>query len=165
MSTNNFTYKNICVVVHDSNDADDYFYNEDIECWKQKLESEVKGFEMFKNRNWNGDALILGEYMLHRKNGDWYASIQVTYQSGYYVGACLDYDIIYNEDTEDIENKKPKTMEAKLQTKVSKISLVLKTFGVQIVKVGNFSNGEAVYQRVKINKLMTSKGHNGRNNI
>jgi hypothetical protein len=154
MSTNNYTYTNVCIVVHDDLPDDyDLIIDEDIADWKVTLGEKIKGFEPFLNKDiYQDDALILGEVVIYRKNGDVYATIQVTYQSGYYVGACLDWKVVYNEDYYyNIKpyNLKPKTLEKRLHGITNRITKQLKRFGTQVVKVAQLSNGESFYKAIK----------------
>lgn len=172
MSTNNFTYKNICVVVHDSveyycdecewyqdvmdtctecgkelqpNDTTD-FVDQDIENWADTLKDKIKGFEVPRERSWTkNEALILGEVQFHKPNGDYFASVYATYKSGYYVGACLDYVVEYTYD----DVPRLKTLDKKIETKCNQIAKVLRSFGKEVVKIGQASNGEAFYQLKK----------------
>lgn len=166
MSTNNFTYENICVVVHEP----DYYcydcevqtdgkclickkeieneidWNNDIQYWKDKIAKKIKGFIPVFGEKWDNNALILGEWSTNRQDGTEYANIKVTYRSGYYSGACLDYIIEYNDD-EYYKNMRPETFEKRVLKTQAKISTLLKSFGVQVVRVANFSNGEAIYKK------------------
>lgn len=174
MSTNNFSYENICIVVH--NDTEYYcescelyqlndeickkcnntmldnhiedFQENDIENWTNILSNKIKGFHSEVKRRWTkNEALILGDCTFYKGNGEHYATIYITYQSGYYAGACLDYTI----ERED-ENNLIKTFEDKIFSKEKAIRKVLRTFGVEVVKMAQFSNGEAVYKAVKSKK-------------
>lgn len=142
MSTNNFSYENICVVVHDEEESDSFFETDFI-VWKSELERIVKGFIPEEKDNWlNNDKLKLGYIPFYKSNGEHYATIWVTYKSGYYVGACLDY--IIERDFEGL-----KTFENKIESKCKAIEKVLRTFGQEVIKVAQFSNGEAVYKSIK----------------
>ena len=171
MSTNNFTYENICVVVHDtteyycdicdiyqdnnstcescgndsmSDNAISDFYDEDIVYFADTLSEKVKGFQSEVKRKWTRkEALILGDCTFYKPDGEHYATVYVTYKSGYYAGACLDYSI----ERED-EYNMLKTYEDKIQAKCKAIAKVLRTMGTEVKKVAQFSNGEAVYQKV-----------------
>lgn len=175
MSTNNFTYRNICVVVHDTteyycepceiyqqdndtceecgelmrdNHCND-FYGIDIENWAGLLAEKIKGFEVPTRRKWTRDeALILGSIDIERKNGEDYATIYATYKSGYYCGACLDYIVEYEDDSWGDEVRL-KTLDKKIDVKCRQIAKVLRSFGTEVRKVAQFSNGEAVYEKVK----------------
>jgi len=181
MSTNNFRFENICVVVHNSTEyycencetyQDDNstcescgskemsdnaisdFYDDDIVYFTDTLAEKVKGFEKYdtshKLSKWTkNEALILGEVQIHKDNGEYYASVYATYKSGYYSGACLDYVVEYADVYEYGEHKKTKKLEKKIQSKCNAIAKVLRTLGTEVVKVAQFSNGEAIYKAVK----------------
>ena len=139
MSTNNFTFQNICVVVHEDNyDNTD----SDLEYWGDCLILRVSRFERYTTRKWNErEALLIGEVPFYRVNGDLYATIYVTYKSGYYSGACLDYYTEFEQGTKIMK------LEKAVKAKENRIRNVLRSFGDEYLKVGQFSNGEAVYQR------------------
>ena len=150
MSTNNFSFENICVIVHDDTEEDDgeFRFDMDMEFWREQLASEIKGFIPATKREWTkNEALIIGEITMHKPNGEYYASIYATYKSGYYAGACLDYVVEYEEYLEDDAHLK--TLDAKIEARTKKLAKILKTFGTPVIKVGQFSNGEAVYQKEK----------------
>jgi hypothetical protein len=117
MSTNNFTYKNVCVVMEDIEDdfEGDLFF-ESISFLQYSLEDKIKGFKIVntrKDRRWTKDkgALIIGEVDFHKSNGEYYGSLYATVKSGYYADSCLDWDFEYNED--DYGENKNKTIEKK----------------------------------------------------
>jgi hypothetical protein len=168
MSTNNFTIENICVVVHDTTEyyceaCEEYqenedkcggcgttmvdnhihdFYDSDIEEWQQILDSKIKSFVVPNCKSWTrkGGAYILGSIDIQKQGGEHYATVYATYKGGYYCWASLDYYIEYEEE-DNI---------ASYNTKVDRachsIAKLLRTFGKEIIKVGQFSNGEAVYK-------------------
>lgn len=172
MSTNNFDFENICVVVHNSTEyycdnCDIYqldnstcesckntemsdnaisdFYDDDLQYWSDTLTEKIKGFQSEVKRKWTkNEAFILGDCTFYKESGEHYATIYVTYKGGYYAGACLDYTI--ERENDDI---KVKTFENKIQSKCNAITKVLRTFGQEVIKVGQFSNGEAVYELAK----------------
>lgn len=172
MSTNNFSYENICVVVHNdteyycedcevyqmnnstcescgndsmSDNAISDFWEDDLVYFADTLSEKIKGFQKELNRKWTRrEALILGDCTFYKPDGEHYATIYVTYKSGYYAGACLDYSI----EREDEDNQL-KTYEDKIYTKCNAIEKVLRTMGTEVRKVAQFSNGEAVYQKVR----------------
>ena len=98
-------------------------------------------------RKWTRrEALILGDCTFYKPDGEHYATIFVTYKSGYYYGACLDYSIEY------VDYEKPPTIHSidkKIRSKCNAIEKVLRTLGTEVKKVAQFSNGEAVYKVVK----------------
>lgn len=173
MSTNNFAYDNICVVVHNDTeyycgDCDVYqtneskcekcgeemqddnvedFYDADISNWGDILEERIKGFTKggkLRDSNRNYPRAVLGSIDVYKASGDLYATIYAVYTSGYYSGACLDYVIEYDEYDEQL-----KSYDARVQKKCDYLAKILRTFGTEVRRVAVFSNGEAVYEKVK----------------
>lgn len=172
MSTNNFSYENICVVVHDTTDYycsdcdieqfnnsiceecgedminnTDLIIDSDIDYYKDTLEKNINDFSSADKKEWYGDYLLLGKVILERLDSSNYTVIYVTYNPGYHNAACLDYTIdskIY----EDESDKQAKKEDKKILLKCKEIEKVLRTLGTEFQKVGQFSNGEAVYKKV-----------------
>lgn len=174
MSANNFSYDNICVVVHNDteyycDECDEYqidkdvcekcgqemldnhkedFYDLEIENWSDVLEERIKGFTKggeIRESNRNYPRAVLGSIDVYKASGDLYATIYAVYTSGYYSGACLDYVVEYDE----YEHKPLKSYDARVQKKCDYLAKILRTFGTEVWRVGVFSNGEAVYEKVK----------------
>ena len=144
MSTNNFSFENICVVVHDNTDDGDnaeIMFDEDVAYWKDELKSKIKGCEIPSKPNWIDEAYILAEIPFYHLD-ELYAKIYITYQSGYYSAACLDYKIRIED-----EYNPNKSINRDIQRKCNKIVKVLSKLGTRVLKVAQFSNGEAVYRR------------------
>lgn len=151
MSTANYSYKNICVVVHDGDQEDlEYWIDADICMFAGLLRDKVRGFKIAEGKRRfteNMDALILGGCeVINRHSGEVFAEVVATYKDGYYHGACLDYDVIYNDY---YEAERQTSVENVTDKKCNAIAKVLKTFGVEIRKVAIFSDGEAIYEEVK----------------
>lgn len=147
MSTNNFSYENICVVVENTGDSMDFDFQ--LEDWRQQL-SNIKGFEPCQREHWTKDeAYIIGTISFYKNDGTFYADLCATYKDGYYSDGCLDYVIEYDTYLDD--DKHIKSIEKKIQSKCNAIAKVLRTLGIEVVKVAQFSNGEAVYKAVKKN--------------
>jgi hypothetical protein len=172
MSTNNFSYENICVVVHspllygcdtceieqkdssvctgcggDMYDYTDENIQSDIDYYKNTLEQSINDFSSTDKKEWYNNYLLLGKVILDRLDSSNYTVIYVTYNPGYYNAACLDYTvdrIIYEDDSD----KQAKEEGKRILSKCKEIEKVLRTFGTEIKKVGQFSNGEAVYKLV-----------------
>jgi len=126
-----------------SDNAISDFYDEDIVYFADTLSEKVKGFQSEVKRKWTRkEALILGDCTFYKPDGEHYATVYVTYTSGYYVCACLDYSI-----ERDDEDNMLKTYADKIQAKCKAISNVLRTLGNDSKNVAQFSNGEAVYQK------------------
>lgn len=172
MSTNNFSYENICVVVHhpleyycsnceieqiDSSVCDEcgedmidntYLNVEvDIDYCKDTLEKSINDFYSTDKKEWYGDHLLLGKVILERKDSSNYTVIYVTYNPGYYNDACLDY-IVYRKIYEHDSDKQAKKEDKRILLKCKEIEKVLRTFGTEVKKIGQFNNGEAVYKLV-----------------
>ena len=185
MSTNNFSWKNVLVVVPDFKfdnrcldeecphfeeegehcEHVDNYYEYDTEGFKEYVEEvqeklEVLGFESCDRddyeRNYNGN--IISELSYIDSHDNIIATIEVVIRNGYYDGMNIDYTLEYFMDT-------TKTTEQKIKTLCNKVAKVLKASGTELQQLGTMSNGEGVYKLKKINKLMTSNGHKGRNTI
>lgn len=148
MSTNNFTFTNICVVVHDTDVDDPHLFDDDMEYWRSVLADKFPGIIIPTQDQWTrNESYIIAELQFHKPNGEYYASLYATYKSGYYAAACLDYVVEY-EYTYDDDESKLKSMERKIESASKKMAKVLSKFGQRVIKVAQFSNGEAVYQAV-----------------
>jgi len=142
MGTNNFTFQNICVVVHE--DGMEHF-DSDINYWRDCLTHQIIDFTAENKPTWTRQgAYILGDVSFYRGNGDLYATIYITYKSGYYDSACLDYVTEFED-----ENTKIKRLNLAISKRENRIKQVLRRYGTEILKVGQFSNGEAVYKRAE----------------
>lgn len=140
MGTNNFTFQNICVVVDGDNVHD---FDQFIDNVADYLLDKVVGFERKTERAWTKqEALIIGEVDFHKGNGEHYATISITYKSGYYADGCLDYVTEYTEYSKPV-----KRIEKEVIQRENRIKQVLRKFGTEIKKVGQFSNGEALYEK------------------
>lgn len=142
MSTNNFNFKNICVVVEDKN-----YYEGYIEDTAEFISEKIKGFEIPAVRKWVDENLVLGYVDFHKNNGEHYARVYITFNSGYYADACLDYTIERESDYGYIEVNN--STEKKIDSKCRVIEKVLRGLGQEVIKVAQFSNGEAVYKPIK----------------
>lgn len=171
MSTNNFKFENILIVLPDFHydykkpcrccDDEDCEYSEldsqfDNEGFDEyitdiKIKLEKIGFETCdknaSDRNYNGT--IIARYGLEDNTG-MIVWLEVVIRSGYYSGINIDYTI--DGDFGVIEgNKKSEThyhaMHRKLDKMVEKTKKILRKSGIEMSKVGQFSNGEAVYRK------------------
>ena len=163
MSTNNFKFENILVVLpsfnydykkpckcHDDEDCeyaeldsdfDHFAYNEYVKNVQSQLEKI--GFESCDgldfNRNYGGR--IIASWSIYDKN-DNRKEIEVVIRSGYYDGANIDYTI-----TEpDYVFADTKTIQKKIDSKIQHLEKILRKNGTELLKVAQFSNGEAVYK-------------------
>ena len=183
MSTNNFSFENILVVIPDFKfdnrclDEECEFFEVDLEGGEPKCEHcsnyyewDTEGFKMYiqevqeqlqkigfdscdrndNDRNCGGN--IIAELCLRNKSETSSRTIEVVIRSGYYDGANIDYKIIEDDDYYDGDYTKGRAREMKaLQNKVDKIipkiKKILRKNGTELLKVGQFSNGEAVYKK------------------
>lgn len=170
MSTNNFKYENVLVVLPDFNfyhesegcdcedkdekgickmqgdyvDFDKYAYDEYIGDMQSKLEKiGFSSCERWDNdRNYGGK--IIAEWSIYDKN-DNRKDIEVVVRSGYYNGANIDYTITEG----DYDYTETNTMKNKIDSKIRRLEKILRKNGTEMLKVAQFSNGEAMYQLKK----------------
>lgn len=178
MSTNNFSFENILVVIPDFkfdnrclDEECPHFEEEGIHCEhvSDYYDYDTEGFKMYikevqdqlvkigfdscdrydNDRNYGGN--IIAELCLRNNSETSTRTIEVVIRSGYYDGANIDYKIIEDDDYLYEDNTKGRAREMKaLQNKVDKIipkiKKILRKNGTELLKVGQFSNGEAVYE-------------------
>lgn len=168
MSTNNFKYENILVVIPDFkfdnrclNEECEYFEREGVNCEHVDTyyEFDTEGYNMYVkdlqeqlqkirfnscNRSDRYEGSIIADWSIEDKNGN-LKTVEVVIRNGYYEGANIDYSI---ED--DGYYKETKTREDKIASKVRQLEKILRKNGEEYLKVASFSNGEAVYK--KLNK-------------
>lgn len=175
MSTNNFKFENILIVLPDFKldnrclDEECEFFEVDLEGGEPKCEHvsnyydfDTEGFNMWvsdmksqlekigfedwdsydNNRNYN--VLTIATWSIEDKNGN-KKEIEVVIRNGYYDGANIDY-FINNCDYSYIETQ---TMKKKIDSKIKQLEKVLRKNGTELLKVGQFNNGEAVYKLKK----------------
>jgi len=175
MSTNNFKFDNVLIVTPDFNfyhdcecgndcdgeadctkkgdvDFNDFAYNEYVSDVQSQLEKI--GFESCDksdyDRNYSGK--IIAKYEMYDTDGmiKW---LEVVIRSGYYDGANIDYIIDGDFGIENEQNKKQiahyQAMQNKFNRLVDKTEKILRKNCTEMLKVGQFSNGEAVYQLKK----------------
>lgn len=161
MSANNFYFKNFLYAVDDTDDIDgiEYEYTkeailEDLEA-DEYLASRCKGIQS----NEDSDELRsypsshLQEYLVDEsKKYENFFTVEVVVRSGYYSGYNFDVNIVeydtwgnfINVNHKDYEmTKKQKDQLNKILQNISK---VLANHTTELKKVGQFSNGEAVYE-------------------
>ena len=178
MSTNNFKFENILITIPDFNfyhesegcdcdnkdkngiceqqgeyvDFDQFAYDKYIGDVQSQLEKI--GFEPCEK--WDNDrsypAKIIASYGMEDTDGMiiW---VEVVIRSGYYDGANIDYTIDGDFGIENEQNKKQvahyEAMHRKLDRLVAKTEKILRKNGTELLKVAQFSNGEAIYQLKK----------------
>lgn len=162
MSANNFKFENILVVLPSFNfdykkpcnccDSEDCEYAEldsqfdenAYHFWIEDMQEQLEkiGFSSCDrwDRNRNYEGKIIAEWSVYDKN-DNRKDIEVVVRSGYYEGANIDYvieDDGYYEET--------KANEKKIASKINRLEKILRKNGTEMLKVGQFSNGEAIYK-------------------
>lgn len=128
MSTPNFKYKNRCIVVSD----DDY---ENGNYPEYEGENEISG-----NRNYPSYKL--------REQPEGCGILIAILTGAYYSGACIDYivDPNWEEETDPAQLEQ----EANIMNKF--LDKIVEGYGLEEVKcMAVFSNGEAMYEKVKTN--------------
>lgn len=168
MSTNNFSYDNILVVLPDFClyddrggfiEYDNFLFDEYIADMQSRL-SKIGLYSVNKNdNNRNYAGKIISEYLLedtsHYNMGNVY--IEVVIRSGYYSGENIDYYIdgdfyVENEESK-MQSKIYQSLHKKIDNKCKQIENILKKHGgEQYIKTAQFSNGEAMYQKLSFNK-------------
>ncbi len=140
-----------CKHVSDYYDYDTEGFNEYVEDIQSQLQKI--GFENCDindgDRNYGGK--IISELCLRNKSETSARTIEVVIRSGYYSGENIDYTIIEDDDYYGWDYTKGRAREMKaLQNKVDKIiprlEKILRKNGTELLKVVQFSNGEAVYE-------------------
>lgn len=146
MSTSNFRYENILIPVFMEDEDRDWDF--DLECMADSLEDQIKDFVKdvrAHDYDRSYSATRLGYVEINSKDGRNFATIYITVNSGYYVGACLDYTIEEGSD----EFKGTKTLLLARDRKCEEIERALRTHGKEYIRVATFSNGESIYQPKK----------------
>ena len=147
MSTPNYKYNNILVAIEDNSEdgSDTDFVIENI---TEELKKKFKNGQIVER--WDNDrsypAKTFFEINFYNSGGEFYKSIEINVRGGYYGGSNFDYEI--TEISGDLYNQKElKTVENKIQNAVIKVEKILKNAGTELLCVGIFSNGEAIYER------------------
>lgn len=169
MSTNNYKFENILIVIPDFkfdnrclNEECEHFEEEGIHCehvsdyydfdtegfnmYIKDIQSQLKKIGFDDCGGYEKDSSYLGKIIasieLLDKNDDVYKSMNVVVRSGYYSGENIDYTI------EDNSNDKPiAKLDKKFDTIINKVKKILRASGTELLKVAQFSNGEAVYKK------------------
>lgn len=176
MSTNNFKFENILVVLpdftfrtmcedcedqeddgndvvceHSTEEFDESSYREYLEDVKAQLEKI--GFE--RCDKYNGDnsygGTIIASWGLEDPQDGMIKYLEVVIRNGYYSGANIDWTSDGDFGVEDEDNKKQvahyDVMNRKFDRQVARVEKILRKNGTELLKVGQFSNGEAIYQK------------------
>jgi hypothetical protein len=172
MSTNNFKFENILITIPDFNfyheseacdcdnkdkdgickqqgeyvDYDNFAYNEYVEEMQEQLKKI--GFESCdKWESGRDGGKIIAEW--GQEDNCFIKYLQVVIRSGYYSGANIDYTID-GDFCPDEESKKEirhaRMLQKQFDKQVVKLEKILRKNGTELLKVAQFSNGEAMYQ-------------------
>ena len=144
MSTNNFAFENILIAIDDS--EADLFEELTLPSIQEDLQNVFKdGYEISEYIN---DRSYGGRYVfavpVYTKGSELYKKIKVYYRGGYYSGANIDYIVGECELYDEVETLE--TLDAKVERYCKSIEKILRTYGTELLKVAQFSNGEAVYK-------------------
>lgn len=159
MSTNNFKFENILIAIPDFNivtEDEEYIgYNEsahhdyitDVQSQLEKI-----GFESCdkwdNDRSYNGN--IIASWGLQDNKDLMIKYLEVVVRGGYYGGANIDYIIDGDFGVENEQNKKQiahyEALNRKFDRMVEKTEKILRKNGTELLKVAQFSNGEAAYE-------------------
>lgn len=172
MSTNNFSFENILVVLPDFNfyhdcesgnscdgskdcdkkgeceGFDDFAYDEYVKDMQDKLEKI--GFESCDK--WDNDRNYGGKIIAEwgQEDNCFIKYLQVVIKSGYYSGANIDWTVD-GDFCPDEESKKEVAhvvvLQKRFDKQVEKLEKILRKNGTELLKVAQFSNGEAVYKK------------------
>jgi len=140
--------------VETEEDMDYEFFIEDV---RTLMEEEFKNAfdrkdEWDNNRNYGGK--IIG--MIHKTLGDEQIMINLIVRGGYYAGVNLDWDAEFivmeneyeeNYDLECIDLDKFPNVRDEFHKAINKVEEIYNKLSTPLNKVGQFSNGEAVYEK------------------
>ncbi len=155
MGTCNFSFENICVAVGVGEEWEDYHYDD----LKESVVDDLG--EAFKkvwgtratdadgsdyDRNYSGSRIAEVD-INHPRDFRVYRRITIWLRSGYYEGACLDYEIEEVDDCSDLRGTK--TLDKHVDKCEKIVSSVLKRHGDELQVSARFSNGETWYNKVK----------------
>lgn len=181
MSTNNFSYENVLIAVpeftfggiceeceekgivvdceHIEPEFDTFAYDE----YVKEVQEQLKkiGFEACdksdNDRNYGGT--IIAEW--GQEDNCFIKYLQVVIKNGYYSGANIDWTSDGDFCPENEQNKKEvahiKALQNKFDRMVAKTEKILRKNGTELIKVAQFSNGEAIYETKKkqeVSKMM-----------
>lgn len=168
MSTNNFKYENILIKCPDFNfggiceecekrgieedcehierDFDKYAYDTYIEDIQDEL-SKI-GFEACdKYESGREGGKIIAEW--GQEDNCFIKYLQVIIRSGYYSGANIDYTIdgdFCPDEENTAECRHARMLQKQFDKQVARLEKILRKNGTELLKVAQFSNGEAMYQ-------------------
>lgn len=142
-----------CEEQYESEEFDDYAYDEYITEMRNHLDDikvaknigQASLDEYDSDRNYGGK--IIYEFDILDKNEFSYKKIYVVIRNGYYKGANIDYAIDDNFSMSNASNAEMKKLDKQVEVLCKKIEKVLRKYGgTELLKVAQFSNGEAMYQ-------------------
>ena len=171
MSTNNFKFENVLAVVPDFKfdnrcleEECPHFEEEGNHCEHvcDVWEYDTEGFDMFidevkadllkagfeassgydTDRNYT--ANYIAEKTIYNSKDEAYKKILVLWRSGYYDGANIDWEV---EDIDEAEETE--FLKSKVSINERKAKKIILKHCTELLKVGQFSNGEAVYKLKK----------------
>ena len=133
-------------------DAWEILFDEDMAYIKEQLLTVKDVFSMQDGRVARDKQVIGGisfDYY-NREYREWEeVYCYITVESGYYQGAMIDVDL---EDIKELELTE--TFKKKVRRKLREIEKVLTKCTLPLVKTAQFSNGEAIYEKVNKNSLL-----------
>jgi len=172
MSTCNFSYDNILVVIPDFTfknvcmDEECPHFEEEEKCIHTEggnyYDYDTEGYNIYvsniqkqlskigytgcdrwdNNRNYEGK--IISYCNIEDKKGNIYQKIEVIIRNGYYEAQNIDYVHDYEDNIPDT-----KYLQKRLLSKIEKTKKILLKNGTEYYKAYQFSNGEAGYKKVK----------------
>lgn len=179
MSANNFASKSSTIFAIETEENDEFIYDDTQENVFYEL-NEDKKLSVDKENEFDGDRNYGGNVFASVRLPKTHSSIlypvaSVALRSGYYSGLNLDYEVKYYseysgeyfdiddlptdviaEELQGYNDRKPSSsqvlstlahLEIEAKTISNRIEKVLTDYSTPIVKVGQFSNGEAVYEK------------------
>lgn len=147
--------KGICKMNGDYEDFDDWSHRnfiQDLQYDLEKIGFEIPEGGYFNkcsfgypiDRNFGGRCIARVSFNF--KDGDGYKEIEVLEFHGYYQGANIDYDLI--EDDYYQGDRKTKLLDKQIEKKIKALEKTIYKHCERYIKVGQFSNGEAVYKKL-----------------
>ena len=133
-------------------DEAEFFYEDTVPSIQADLAKAFKGgskSDAFLNdypisRSYGGKEIFVIPF--ETSAGYDYKTIKVIVRSGYYSGGNVDYVVEENEYDEELP-KGTKTLDARVEFAVRRVEKILRNYGQELIKVAQFSKGEAVYEK------------------
>lgn len=152
MATNNFYFENMLIAISEEDVQSFFAYDEDNLQLDLKYEIPngviVDEYEKDALRSYGGRVIFRVHVYVRELE---YQAVEVVCRGGYYSGLNLDYKVSEGDCHWSILDKKMPTKAAdkKVVSICKKIEKICGEYGVALRKVGQFCNGEAVYEKVK----------------